>query len=386
MRAALPALLLFVGIAAAGQTLGTLTMDSPLRASPKADGLETGTLARGSTVVVHHEEGDWLAVQPPRGSVSWISHLFLEFPDGTPNAGFPKNAVVRADGDVKLAVGRAGVPRPLDVRRTAIPDGTIVLVIGPAVKVEDDRCTWYPVVPPEDDFRYLPRSAVQLQREAPVGFVVKSPAADSASTRVPVPAEVAGPVPVGGKPGWPNHPLWVQAEQAERAGDLEQAERLYFQLAKEMNAPGGDGELANLCYTRVHAIRERRRARQGGSSGSNWSSAAQPDSAVVPAAAIEHKDATPREPAAERSEKPAEGRGQWTGSGFLRIAGFKIGARQAYALEDSRGRLMYYAVPGPGVELDRHRNKTIDLFGTLTSPPELRGVALMEVQKVDSVR
>ena len=377
-------LAVFAGAAHAGPTLGTLMVDSPLRASPKADGVETGTITRGTSVIVHHEEGDWLAVQPPRGSVSWISHLFIEFPDKTPNAGFPKNAVVHSEGEVKLAVGKAGLAKPLDVRKSTVPEGTIVLVIGPAVKSETDRTTWYPIVPPEDDFRYLPKSAVQYSSAPVPGFIVKTPPANSTSPPPPV-AALAGSTPVAGKANWPNHPLWLQAEQAEQTGDLDKAEKLYFQLAKEMNAPGGDGDLANLCYSRVHAIRERRR--QGTPNGANWTST--PRSAMPEPAVKKEDDFTPRDRSKEQTvavERPAEGKGQWSGSGYLRIAGFKLQSKQAYALEDARGRLLYYAVASSGFDLERYRNKTVDLFGTISSPKDLRGISLMEVSKVDQVR
>jgi hypothetical protein len=378
-------LAVFAGAVQAGPTLGTILIDTPLRGAPKADGVETGTLTKGASVIVHHEEGDWLAVQPPRGSVSWISHLFVEFPDKTPNAGFPKNAVVHSEGEVKLAAGKAGVAKPLDVRKTAVPEGTIVLVIGPAVKSETDRTTWYPIVPPEDDFRYLPKSAVQYATAAPPGFVVKSPAATSTSPPPPI-ASIAGPTPVAAKANWPNHPLWLQAEQAEQAGDLDKAEKLYFQLAKEMNAPGGDGELANLCYSRVHAIRERRR--QGTPNAANWSTTPR---TAMPEAIVKktEDDFTPRDRSKEQpvsAERPPDTKGQWSGSGYLRIAGFKIGPKQAYALEDPKGRLMYYALPSGNFDLERYRNKTVDLFGTVTSPKDLRGISLIEVSKVDQVR
>lgn len=381
-------LLLVAGFAHAGASLGTLTADTILRGSPKADGPDAGSFPRGTTVIVHHEEGDWLALQAPRGSVSWISHLFLEFPDKTPNAGFPKNAVVRSEGEVKLAVGKPGHPKPLDARKTAVPEGTIVLAIGPAVKSDSDGSTWYPIVPPEDDFRYVPKSAVQLSNSAAGSFTVKSPAT-SANTSPPPVASIAGPTPVG-KAGWPNHPLWVQAEAAEAAGDLDKAERLYFQLAKEMNAPGGDGELANQCYSRVHAIRERRRA--GPVKTANWNTTTTP--VPTPAAIPTLKpgdDFTPRtveKPVekSEKSEKPADSKGQWSGSGYLRLAGFKLGGKQAYGLEDTKGRLLYYAVAGSNFDLEKHRNKTVDLFGAVSNPKDLRNIPLIEVTKVDAVK
>lgn len=372
------ALLLLLATSAltrADATLGTVISDTPLRGSPRADGIEAGMIPKGTPVIVHHEEGDWLAIQAPRGCVSWISHLFLEFPDQA--GGFPKNAVVRSDGEVRLALGKAGLPKPLDVRRTAIPDGTIVLVIGPAVKSDGDRSTWYPIVPPEDDFRYLPKAAVQMSTAGGPSFVVKSPVTTSTSTSPPPPvAAIAAPIQ------GTSHPTWLAAQQAEAAGDLDRAEKLYFDLARAMNTPGGDGELANQCYTRIHAIRERRRNRN--------SQANPPESKFVAstgstAAATEFapskEDVTPRITTVENRASP----GQWTGSGYLRLAGFKIANQQAYALEDPRGRLLYYAVAN-GVDLEKYRNKTVDLFGPVTTPADLRGVPLVEATRIDQVR
>ena len=62
-----------------GQTVGVVTQDEVVvRGSPRADGPDTGTLPRGTTVIVHHAEGaEWLAIQPPRGAVSWVNHKFI---------------------------------------------------------------------------------------------------------------------------------------------------------------------------------------------------------------------------------------------------------------------------------------------------------------------
>ena len=33
-----------------------------------------------------------------------------------------------------------------------------------------------------------------------------------------------------------------------------------FQLARQMNEPGGNHDIANLCYSRIHTLREKKRA------------------------------------------------------------------------------------------------------------------------------
>src|SRR5688572_4529476 len=60
--------------AQAPQFLATVTATEVAVRSGPGDGMpETGTLPAGTTVIVHHEEPNgWLAIQPPRGSVSWV--------------------------------------------------------------------------------------------------------------------------------------------------------------------------------------------------------------------------------------------------------------------------------------------------------------------------
>jgi hypothetical protein len=337
--------------------LGEVTADGvAVRCGPSDQMPETGQLFRGTRVVVDHEEPNgWLAVQPPRGQVSWINHKFLGPQDGQPADVIPRNAVVHAEPEAELAFGRPGLGKPLDVRRTRVPDQTIVLVIGK--KVEHNGSVWYPVEPPDGDFRYVPKSAVRFVRGEPApGFVVRSPAPAPAADPPPgldpppasVPGKPAAPAARGKPADWPNHPLWQQAEQAERAGDYDRAEQLYLKLAGEMNQPGGDAELANLCYTRVHAVREKQR---------------------------QARPAPDRPPA-----------GQWVGPGVLRPAGFKMDGRTTYAVVGPRGEVKCYAVAGSGVDLERYKGFDVELYGAITYPGDLRGAGVMTATKVQLAR
>ncbi|MBN9120141.1 MAG: hypothetical protein J0I06_13410, partial [Planctomycetes bacterium] len=244
-----------------------------LRAGPSDAFPETGSLSRGSFVIVEKEEsGGWLAVTAPYGSVSWIATQFIE--DPAPDRPTPKNVFVSTEDEVTLAAGKAGLAQPLDARRVKVPNGTALLLLGP--KVTFNQRTWYPVAPPAGDVRYLPRTAVQIEKPANNGFSVRvtepaGPALAAGPSPVPPPAgaplvTVPGPgnvTPAGAgvtasKPAV-NHPLWTQAETAEREGRLADAEKAYFDLAAQMNGTGGDHDIANLCYTRIHAIREKKR-------------------------------------------------------------------------------------------------------------------------------
>lgn len=338
--------------------LAEVTAESvTVRSGPGDKTPETGALFRGARVVVDHEQGDdWVAVQPPRGQVSWIKHLFLK-PAGPQADGMAYNAIVTSEGEVEVAAGRPGSDQPLDVRMARVPDQTIVLVVGKPVK--HNGSTWLPIEPPDGDFRYLPKSAVRILRAQPAqAFVVrgdpKAVPPESKPALEPATASIPGGSGAAVRPAdWPNHPLWLQAEQAARQGDYARAETLYLRLAAEMNQVGGDAELANLCYARVHAVRERQRG-------------------------------TPR---AEPGRRDPPAAGQWVGPGVLRQTGLPaMSGRAVYAMDGPQGRPRCYAVAGSGVDLERFKGYEVQLYGELTYPGNLRGVGLLTVTRVQAAR
>jgi hypothetical protein len=380
-RRALAAAFALAGFAAAAsaqtaQQLGSVTAaEVVVRSAPKADAPDAGQLFRGTDVIVHHSEGDdWLAIQPPPGAISWINHKFIEI---AKDKGFPQNAVVHTDGEVRIAAGKAGVNKPLDVRKTSIPDGSIVRVLAAGVKSDDDASVWYPIQPLKDDFRYVPKSAVQIGGPRVENFVVRSPqpAPKSSISPAGLTAAIPSPASYANKPaGWPGtHPTWVDAEAAEAAKDYDKATRLYFQLAREMNAAGGDADLANLCYARIHAIREKTRDGSAAPEG-NWT-APKGDTAR-----------TDREDGAWSRRGDATAKSAWTGAGTLRAAKLSAGGKNYYALEDSRGQLLCYAIAGgTNLDLERYTKRKVDLYGTTTYSPELRA-NVVSVTRVDAVR
>ena len=352
--------------------LAEVTAESvPLRSGPGDQMPDTGALFRGAKVVVDHEDGEnWVAIQPPRGQVSWVKHLNLGPVDGQADV-IPRNAIVHADPDAEIALGKPGLGRPLDVQRTRVPDQTIVLIIGN--KVEHRGSQWYPIEPPDGDFRYVPKSALRfLSGQPSQSFVVRSPkpeviplaaTATVAGTGTSAPAPLASISPPNGSgntsprgENWPNHPLWRQAEDADRRGDYAQAEQLYLKLASQMNQPGGDADLANLCYTRVHAVRERQR-QTGGKPAPN-----------------------PNGGAVQASES------RWAGPGILREAGFRFDRRTTYALVSPQGRVICYAIPGPGVNLDRFVKYEVELYGSVDFPGDLRGAGVMTCTQVRAAK
>ena len=370
------AVVLFASHATAQQTPYRAVVSDPevkVRAVPSDRLDDTGTLTRGTVVTVEKEEPNgWLAITAPYGSVSWIATQFIE--DKAPDKPTPKNVFVDAEGEVTLAVGKAGEPQPLDIRRVKIPSGTGLMLIGP--KVTFAGKTWYPIVPPAGDVRYIPRTAVQFEKPAANNFVVRvnenvtpapsvgAPPSIGVGPIATVPGPGSDPAPAGGvvssKPAV-NHPLWVQAEAAERENRLVDAEKAYFDLAALMNGPGGDHDVANLCYTRIHALRERKRT-GGTTTKPDTGSLPKEDRGVRPGA----PQALPPAAGSNTNTKtdPAGGEKQeWVGT--LRISALTLDGidRKTYLLETAPGSVKGYVLAGPGVDLARYVGRRVSVFG-----------------------
>ncbi len=339
------------------QTARVMAAGAVARSGPGDKMPDTGAVPAGTPVVVASVENDWVAIEPPPGQISWMRYIHLADPDAPAGRkpGVAWDAVVAADGPVEVAVGRAGQNRPLDVRKMTVPDGTVVRVIGELV--EHGGAKWLPVVPPAGDLRYLPRASVELTAAKPAAFAVNSPPNNGPPVATPPPAPeptLAVPASVS-RPAAPEpvtaHALWQRAERAEAAGSYAVAENSYLELAKEMNQANRPAD-ADICYARVTAVRERQRA-------------AQPPAAAPP---------TP--PTA----------GQWYGPGQLRLSAVKIDGRPAYAMLRPDGKTACYVQAARDIDLDRFRGTSVDLFGSITYPGDLNGLALLTASRVQAAR
>jgi uncharacterized protein YraI len=348
--------------------------EARLRAGPSDQFPETGLLAKGSHIVVQGEEAGWLKIDAPQGQVSWVPTQFIDGFD--PTRPTPQRVVVASEGEVTLAAGIAGIAQPLQIRRVKVPNGTLLTVTGP--KVNFDGKSWYPVAPPSGDYRYLPKTAVLFDKPASTSFVVRDtlpPLPMNTVTPKSDPAiQQASTSPANAKPVV-NHPLWFQAESAERDSKFDDAEKLYFELARLMNGSGGDHDIANLCYTRIHSLREKKR---GGPSVVA--------SSVTPPTMKEERTgllppmpmgvgSTPSKPntpvTLPNTNTPATPGANWVGPGMLVRAGATVDGRKTYALESSPGIVRAYVVAAPAVELDQYVNRRVNVYGTSTDRRDL---------------
>ncbi len=380
--------LLFVAWPAAAQSFPALAKikagAATVRGTPGEFAPETGRLERGAEVTVVAAEGnDWLAIQPPRGSVSWVQWSLVE-PQGKPGPDGkfvpPFNAVVSEEGTAVRA-GAVGESKPLMVQRTKLPKGTLVRVLAAKVPVKLDADTletnWYPIEAPKDDLRFVRRADVDWAGTASgPGFVVKT----GGTTSKPLPGvPMVAPTPGGSKdtgdftlsiPGerpaykpnlnkpadWPNnYTLWKDAEKARNAGDTRTARELYTQLAAEVNRDGAgqDLELVNLCYERIY----------------NALGTTTSGGTTAPTRPVEPQAYKPEPPVLKADPPKAVAK---TASGYLiRSKAMLDGKWRVYLLYDRDMVLREYVV-SDGPDLDRLNESWVELTGRIIRAESLK--------------
>jgi len=375
--------------------------DGNLKAGPGDSFPETGTLARQELVVVVQESGErWLGIQPPQGQISWIHKRVLEeIPpaDGSPvnPDRTPRHAVVLTEANtmVDVAAGHPDQNRPLPTRRTKVPEGTIVTIIGDPVFV--DNAHWVPILPPAGELRFIPRAALSFQQPTTIqNFKVTSPNDPTLQAKSPATGEPArlppgeADLPAGTGNPWMGDqvnpaaggrqapgstvsrvparivtdPLWEQAEAAERARQYTRAKELYLKLALQQNLPGGDRDLQQRCYTRVHDLETRIAAEQDQN----------------PA----NKPTPPTDPS---NPTPATSTKDWYGPGQFRRAGFTYQNQPLFAFVDDRGKLQAYVTGPKSLNLDSFVGRDVKIYGGYSYPASLNQFTLIQAERIQDV-
>ena len=218
-----------------------------MRAGPSWKMAKTGKLNEGEQVIVHHEDGLWVAILPPPSAVSWINHRFIgEF---DPNSVGKQNALVMADNvEIRLGLENGG---PSDVSQVKLPRGTLVEIVGP--KFKDATTTWYPITSPEGEYRWLPKQALGPATPlAPPPVFVRNTATPPLASP---PGSDAGPGTLTSLPSKPTPTAqasdWDKAEQYEHNGNFAMAEKLYTKCYQEMRQKNADPERLLICYNRI---------------------------------------------------------------------------------------------------------------------------------------
>jgi hypothetical protein len=345
----------------AGEREAVVVVDEAvLLAGPGGGMPETMRLRRGQRVRVAMEEGAYYVIQPPAGSIAWVRGAYLQFvPEraGGP-VNFPAAAVVDGNQQVKIRPGRVNEPKPLAVERTTVPDGTAVTVVGQKIDVEGVK--WYPIAAPDDDFRYVLKESIRIGEPIDSKFVVNG-------TQATFPRTASAAVVANQATG---ESRFRDAQAAEQAGDLERAERLYLECAKEMAKPGGSDKLAEQCYAKVHEIRERKRKAGQLAAPSRTLAATVPDR--PPSAPTSAND--------RRSDAATEG--GWQGPGTVYPSSIRFNGQKLYALQSNSQTVLTYLLPGPGIDLSSYSGKSIRVYGQSAPLTGYAGKTVMTVAKV----
>jgi hypothetical protein len=310
----------------------------------------TGRLRQGQPVHVVSEQNGYFAITPPPGSSSWIDDAALRHAR-TPTPGKAFYSWVNLDY-APVRLGSLESPTPLPVETVRLMRGTIVHVLGQQARAENKL--WWRIEPPPAEVRYVARDAL-----------------------TPPPASSAVVAASPGPGGQSQQPLWAQAEQADRAGDVAKAELLYRQLANQMAQPGGDQELAIRCYNRIDQL-NLRRARVA-----TWP-ARQPAPGMLVNGSPRPGPAT--QPSTEPAPPPPAGGNVASGPGWLRRSGVQIDGKPVYVLEDNRGQARHYLLAQPGLNLETFVNRTVEVFGAMVQRTDLAGGGYLSVNRLHLLR
>jgi hypothetical protein len=351
------------GFAQASRDVRHVTADQAEVRSGPGDSAElyvTNRLQQGQAVEVLEElPGGWLAIKPPEASFSYINTRFLRHI----MADMPTHVVILDGVKVPVYVGSEVVNKRPTVIGSWLEPGAQVISRGRPVIDEDG--TWMPIEPPARERRYLKASAVKRSSE-PAAVV-------RASGTAPHPPGPAGLTPSSAPSANRNEPpeeLWRKAEQAERAGDVQAAIRLYALVGA--GTAGTHPALSSMAL-------ERARYLQGGyqNYGATVGGVPSPPPPPVqvggpasPGTSRSMDGQTPRQTSSFIGQPPRlhasrNGATSWVSyRGVLRRAGRIVEGQQTYALDDPVTlRPILYASAARGVDFEPHLNRIVTLSG-----------------------
>lgn len=317
-----------------------------------------GQLRKGDTViVVREEETGFFAILPPSGSTSWIKQIHLAKVEPADNG--KANVPVAVDG-AEVMAGVDKDNKPTNRVTARLPKGTIVETTGPAVRI--DNASWYPIVPPDGDLRWVPKSAIRaasLTSLAPPPPYVKP---ETSPFTVGAPGG-AKPEPIAKSPALPrvltDHRLWAQANQAEKNGDYTAARSLYARVYQDLWDQKAERDAIVICYNRYTRCDDM----------------------------VKKGDTTSRrEPRAETTSHSVSGSGKWSNAGKLEeVQKVFVDGKQVFAFKDESGSVAYYVTASSGINLRSQVGKRVQLYGNISQRPELYRPH-MDVERIEAAK
>ncbi|NBR06230.1 MAG: SH3 domain-containing protein [Planctomycetes bacterium] len=356
--------------------------NAEVRSGPGSDSKLYGTnnLKAGDIITVVQERADgWLAIRPPDGSFSWVQSKYLQRIVATQ----PNYLVQTNDGNkVPVYIGSAMLNTKPTLESARLARGTQVKSLG--AEQSDGKENWIPIVPPENELRYIRCEAIgkQAVQANPAPAAVPAMTTNPGNQNTIVNANSA-------VPNCDPNQRWNQAISAESAGQSTEAIRLYTQIGQDFAC--SQPMFSSQSYGRAAWLRDC--ASKGKTNTIQACAPGQPkltNKALVQAVSNSQNNA-PTAPIATMvpqgngpSPTPIKsinsGTGSGVGPGFLRKAGRPQGYEPSYYIESQQGRPLIYLVPAPGQNLDAFLNQRVEVSGPTTYRSDMRAYVMTAYQ------
>ena len=361
--------------------------NAEVRSGPGSDSKLYGTnnLKAGDIITVVQERPDgWLAIRPPDGSFSWVQSKYLQRIVATQ----PNYLVQTNDGNkVPVYIGSAVLNTKPTLESARLTRGSQVKSLGAAQS--DGKENWIPIVPPENELRYIRCEAIgkQAVQANPTPAAVPATPANPASSNAIVNANSA-------VPNCDANQRWSQAISAETAGQSTEAIRLYSQIGQDFAC--SQPMFASQAYGRAVWLRDC--ASKGKTNTVQACAPGQPkltNKALVQAVSNSQNNAptapigsAPVANMVPQSNGPSptpvksinSGSGSGMGPGFLRKAGRPQSNEPSYYIESQQGRPLIYLAPAPGQNLDLFINQRVEVSGPTTYRSDMRAYVMTVYQ------
>jgi len=361
--------------------------NAEVRSGPGSDSKLYGTnnLKAGDVITVVQERTDgWLAIRPPDGSFSWVQSKYLQRIVATQ----PNYLVQTNDGNkVPVYIGSAVLNTKPTLESARLTRGSQVKSLGAAQS--DGKENWIPIVPPENELRYIRCEAIgkQAVQANPTPAAVPSTPPNPASSNAIVNANSA-------VPNCDANQRWSQAISAETAGQSTEAIRLYSQIGQDFAC--SQPIFASQAYGRAVWLRDC--ASKGKTNTVQACAPGQPkltNKALVQAVSNSQNNAptapigsAPTANMVPQSNGPSptpvksinSGSGSGMGPGFLRKAGRPQSNEPSYYIESQQGRPLIYLAPAPGQNLDLFINQRVEVSGPTTYRSDMRAYVMTVYQ------
>ena len=361
--------------------------NAEVRSGPGSDSKLYGTnnLKAGDVITVVQERPDgWLAIRPPDGSFSWVQSKYLQRIVATQ----PNYLVQTNDGNkVPVYIGSAVLNTKPTLESARLTRGSQVKSLGAAQS--DGKENWIPIVPPENELRYIRCEAIgkQAVQANPVPAIVPAAPRNPVSSNTIVNANSA-------VPNCDANQRWSQAISAETAGQSTEAIRLYSQIGQDFAC--SQPMFASQAYGRAVWLRDC--ASKGKTNTVQACAPGQPkltNKALVQAVSNLQNNAptapigsAPVANMVPQSNGPSptpvksinSGSGSGMGPGFLRKAGRPQSNEPSYYIESQQGRPLIYLAPAPGQNLDLFINQRVEVSGPTTYRSDMRAYVMTVYQ------